>query len=217
MIDLLRKIFFVITVILVVVLLIVEKAFDHGFGLRGLSLLEGLLVFAVFLLALSVLLPPRIHGRIQGIITFIGAIFGLIFSFFCIIASFTGLMMMLSLIFAVPFGPLAYLAIFGHFARSEAAHVLAAGMLLKLFFSGFLVAAQERYLQNKGLVFLVITSLIGTIVVSFLHSLVPGVLVSLTDAVAGIVLGILAFLWSLWFLLKSLPGIVRVLMLWRSA
>jgi hypothetical protein len=217
MIDLLRKILFVIAVILIVAALIVEMAFDNGFGLKGLSLLEALLVFAVLLLVLSVLLPARIHGRIQGIITFIAAIFGLVFSFFCTIGSFVALMIMLSLIFAVPFGPLAYLAIFGHFARSDAAHVLAAGMLLKLFFSGFLVAAQVRYLQNKGLVFLVITSLIGTLIVSFLHAFVPGILVSITDAVAGIVLGILTFVWALWFLLKSLPGIGRVLMFWRSA
>jgi hypothetical protein len=217
MLDRLRKIFFIIAVILIVVALIVEKAFEQGFGLKALSLLEGLVVFAIILIVFALLLPERIHGRIQGIATLIVSIFALIYSFFCVLASFEALMIMLSLIFAVPFGPLAYLAIFGHFARSDAAQVLAAGMLLKLFFTGFIVAAQERYLQNKGLVFLVITSLLGTLVVSFLHSFVPGVLVSVTDAVAGIVVGILVFLWGLWFLLKSLPAIIRVLMVWRSA
>ena len=197
--------------------LIVERAFEPGFGLKGLSLVEGLLVFAIILVALSLLLPERIHGRLQGIVTLIVSIITLIYSFLCIIASFEALMIMLSLIFAVPFGPIAYLAIFGHFARADAALALTAGMLLKLFFAGFLVAAQERYLQNKGLVFLIVTSLVGTLIVSFLHNLVPGLMVSITDACAGIVLCIVAFLWAIWFLLKSVPAIIRILMVWRSA
>ena len=119
--------------------LIVERAFEPGFGLKGLSLVEGLLVFAI--ISLSLLLPERIHGRLQGIVTFIVSIITLIYSFLCIIASFEAIMIMLSLIFAVPFGPIAYLAIFGHFARADAALALTAGMLLKLFFVGFLVAA----------------------------------------------------------------------------
>lgn len=217
MLDRIRKIFFVVALVLIVFALIVEKAFDSGFGLKGLSLVEGLLTFAIILIALSILLPERIHARLQGIATLIVSIITLIYAFFCIIASFEALMVMLSLIFAVPFGPIAYLAIFGHFARADAAQILTAGMLLKLFFTGSLVAAHERYLQNKGLVFLIVTSLLGTLIVSFLHNLVPGLLVSITDAVAGIILGILSLLWAIWFLLKSLPGVLRVLMAWRSA
>ena len=126
-------------------------------------------------------------------------------------------MIMLALIMSVPFGTMVYLAVFGHFDRSTASHVLASGMVLKLFFAGFLVAAQERYLQNKGLVFLILSSLLGTIIISFLHNLVPGLLVSVTDAVAGIVMGIITFVWGFWFFLRSIPAIIKVLMVWRSA
>src|SRR6266699_2706406 len=154
MIDRLRKIFFIVALILVVVALIVEKAFESGFGLRGLTLLE------------------------------------------------------MPLVFAIPFGTMIYVAVFGHFDRSGASTVLSSGMLLKLFFGGFLVAAEERYLQNKGLVLLILSSLLVTIIISFLHNLVPILLVSITDAVAGIVMGIIALLWAIWFLLKSIPAIV---------
>jgi hypothetical protein len=217
MLDRIRKIFFIIAFILLVIALIVEKAFETGFGLRGLTLLEILLVFAILLVALSLILPERIHGRLQGIATLIVSILVALGSIVCIFAAFTVLMIMISLIFAFPFGPLVYLAIFGDFPRSDASTVLAAGMTLKLFFCGFLVAAQERYLQNKGLVFLILTSLLGTIIVSFLHNLVPGILVSITDAVAGIVMGIIALLWAIWFLIWSIPAIIKVLMVWRSS
>ena len=217
MLDRIRKIFFVIALILVVIALIAEKTFTTGFGLRGLTLLEALLVFSVILIALSLVLPDRIHGRLQGIATLIVSFFVALFSIVCIIAAFIELMIMLALLFAVPFGTIAYLAMFSHFPRPDAAVVLACGMLCKLFFAGFLVAAQERYLQNKGLVLLVLTSLLGSILVSFLHNFVPGILVYITDAVAGIVMGIITLLWSLWFLIRSIPAIFKVLLVWRSA
>src|SRR5258708_1596953 len=165
MLDRVRKIFFIIAFILVVIAMIVEKAFEKGFGLRGLTLLEGLLVFAILLVALSLILPERIHGRLQGIATLIVSFLVALASIVCILAAFAELMIMLALIFAVPFGTMVYLAVFGHFDRSGASLVLASGMLLKLFFAGFLVAAQERYLQNKGLVFLILSSLLGTLVI----------------------------------------------------
>jgi hypothetical protein len=135
----------------------------------------------------------------------------------CIFAAFIALMIMLALLMSVPFGTMLYMALFGDFPRTDAGHVLAAGMLLKLFFGGFLVAAQERYLQNKGLVFLILSSLLGTIIVQFLHNLVPGILVSITDAAAGFVVGIITFLWGAWFFLRSIPSIIKVLMVWRSS
>jgi len=202
---------------MVVMALIVEKAFESGFGLRGLTLLEILLVFAILLVALSYIHLERIQGRLQGIVTFIVSILVAIASIVCIFAAFIQLMIMLALVMAAPFGTIIYVAVFGHFDRSGASHVLDAGMLLKLFFGGFLIAAQESYLKNKGLVFLILTSLLGTIIVSFLHNLVPILLVSITDAVAGIVMGIIALLWAIWFLLKSIPSVIKVLMVWRSS
>lgn len=116
---------------------------------------------------------------------------------------------MVALLLAVPFGTIAYLAMFGSFDRSGATVALSLIMTLKLFFAGCLVLAHQRFLENKGLVLLILTSLLATLVIGFLQGLVPGILVSITDAIAAIVVGILALLWAIWFLLRSIPSIVK--------
>ena len=115
---------------------------------------------------------------------------------------------MVTLLLAFPFGTIAYLIIWGSFPRGEAAAVLALLMFLKLVFAGTLVAAQPRFVQNKGLVALVLTSLVANVVVAFLHALVPGVLVSILDAVAAIVVAIVAIVWAIVLLIGSIPAIV---------
>jgi hypothetical protein len=71
------------------------------------------------------------------------------------------------------------------------------------------VFAHQRFLQNKGLVLIIATSLIASIIVSFLHGLVPLFLVSITDAIAGIVVAIIAVIWGIFFLIGSIPAIIR--------
>jgi hypothetical protein len=74
-----------------------------------------------------------------------------------------------------------------------------------------LVAAQQRFIQNKGLVALVITTLVANLVVAFLHGIVPGILVSITDAIAAIVLAIVAIIWGLVLAIGSIPSIVNAI------
>ena len=71
--------------------------------------------------------------------------------------------------------------------------------------------AQPRFVQNKGLVLLTLTSLICNIVCEFLHGIVPGILVSITDAIAAIVFSIVAIIWAIVLLIGSIPGIIRAL------
>src|SRR6185369_17388454 len=78
------------------------------------------------------------------------------------------LILMVTLLLAFPFGTIAYLIIWGSFPRGEAAVILSLLMFLKLVFAGMLVAAQQRFIQNKGLVALVITTLVANLVVAFL-------------------------------------------------
>ena len=87
-----------------------------------------------------------------------------------------------------------YLAVFGHFPRGTAATILALLLSLKIACGICLPLAQQRFLQGTGLLLLLITSLVLNIVIAFLHDLVPGILVSLTDAVGGIVVGIVTAL-----------------------
>jgi VanZ family protein len=84
-------------------------------------------------------------------------------------------------------------------------------MTLKLFFAGFMVFAHQRFLQNKGLVLLTLSSFAATIIISFLHGFVPGFLASITDAIAGIVVAIIAVIWAIFFLVGSIISIVKAI------
>jgi len=55
----------------------------------------------------------------------------------------------------------------------------------------------------------ILTSLLATLIIGYLHGLVPLFLVSITDAIAAIVVAILALLWAIWFALRSLPAIIK--------
>ena len=127
-----------------------------------------------------------------------------------IFVTITLIMLMLALI-ASFFGIVVYLAVWGDFGRSQAAAILGALMLLKIGVGVLLILAHQRFLTNKGLVLLVVTSLVANVIVGFLHALVPIVLVSVTDAVAAIIVAILALIWAIALLVGSIIAIVRIL------
>src|SRR6266540_3079803 len=119
------------------------------------------------------------------------------------------LLIMVGLFFAFPFGTIAYLAIWGFFPRGDAAVILSLLMFLKLVFAGFLILAQPRFLQNKGLVALIVTSLVANIVVAFLHGFVPIILVSIVDDLAAVIFAIVAIIWAIILLIGSIPAVVK--------
>jgi hypothetical protein len=179
-----------------------------GLGIPYLALVDAAALFTVALMAAGLVLPQRLHGRLQGIVTLVFAILLLLTAVGLLVLAIAKLILMVTLLLAFPFGTIAYLIIFGFFPRGTAAVILSLIMFLKFVFGGALVAAQQRFLQNKGLVLLTLTSLVMTIVVSFLHGLVPGVLVSITDAIAGIVCAIAGIIWAIVLLVGAIVGIV---------
>lgn len=126
------------------------------------------------------------------------------------------LMLMVSLLMAVPFGTAIYFATYGTFDTGGARITLGMLMSLKLGFAACLLFAHQRFLQNKGLVLLILTSLLGNVIVSFLHGFVSGPLVSITDDIGAIIVAILAAIWALVFLLGSIPAIVKALRVDRA-
>ena len=84
-----------------------------------------------------------------------------------------------------------------------------ATLLLDRQIKGLLLDAHPRFLQNKGLVLLFLTSLLGGLIVSFLHGFVPVILVSITDGVAAIIIAILAIIWCIFFLIGAIVSIFR--------
>jgi hypothetical protein len=109
-----------------------------------------------------------------------------------------------------------YLAKFADFDTNQAVATLGVIMSLKLAFAGFLVFSHQRFLENKGLVLIILTSLLATIIISFLHGMVPFILASITDMIGAIVVAVLAAIWALFYLIGSIPAIVKVLRVDRA-
>jgi len=184
-----------------------------GMGIPYMALLDGVVLFSVALVSAGLLIPERVQGRVQGCATFIFGLLLILGAIVLIFAAIALLLLMIALLLAVPFGTIAYLAIYGFFNRGGASAVLSLLMLLKLGFAVSLVVAQQRFLENKGLVLLAISSLVGNIVISFLQGLVPGFLVSITDAIAAIVVAVCGCLWALFLLIGAVPAILKAIKL----
>lgn len=184
-----------------------------GRAITYLALVDGILLYTVVLIGLSLLVPEKLLARAQGVLTLIGSIILIIVGIILVIIAFIELLVMVSLFFAFPFGTAAYLALWGFFPRGDAAVLLSLLMFLKLAGCVFLVLAQQRFLQMKGLVLLVLTSLVCNIIVAFLHGLVPIILVSIFDNIAALVVGIIAIIWAIVLLVLSIPSIVAMIRL----
>ncbi|GLL04786.1 MULTISPECIES: hypothetical protein [Dactylosporangium] len=179
-----------------------------GLGVPYLALVDVVALFTVALMAAGLVVPAKLQGRLQGIVTLVFAVLLVLAAIGLLVLAVAKLILMVTLLLAFPFGTIAYLIGFGFFPRGTATVILSLIMFLKFVFAGSLAAAQQRFLQNKGLVALVLTSLLCTVAVSFLHGVVPGVLASITDAVAGIVCAVAAIVWAVVLLVGAVVGIV---------
>jgi hypothetical protein len=187
-----------------------------GRAIPYMALLDGIVFFTVALMGVGLLLRERIQGRVQGCVTLIYSLLTVIGGIFMIITAVLLVLVMVSLFLAVPFGTLAYLATFGFFDRTGASVALGLLMTLKLAFAICLVLAHQRFLQNRGLVLLILTSLLGNVIVSFLHGFVPRFLVSIFDGIAAIIVALLAVIWGLVLLVGSVISVIKLIRLGRG-
>lgn len=223
MLDEIRKPFFIIALILMLCVVLIEagspwmlkvtnKNFDlPGYGIQYLVFIDAFLFYVSLLIGLAFIIPERIQGRIQGIITLIVSFFGCLGIIAAIIFALVFLLLLVTLLLSPIFGTAAYLGIYGGFDRSGANITLSLIMTLKIIFVIFLILAHQRFLQNKSLVLLTLTSLIATLIISFLHNFVPGVLVSITDTIGAIVAAILALIWAIIFIIGSIIAIIKAI------
>jgi hypothetical protein len=168
-----------------------------GWGIPMLALLDIQLLFTALLMAAPLVFPESMTGRIQGVATLIVALILIVVGTIAGVAAFGLLMLLVALLTSAPFGPVAYAAMgYSTFPTGSAAATLAFIMVCKLGFMGVLALAHQRFLQNKGFMFLIGTSLLATIVISFLHGFVPVFLVSVSDLIGAIVVVILALIWA---------------------
>lgn len=228
MLDDLRKPFFILALVQIVLAVLIEagaaqligsaarhlpgaQAHADGLGVSSLAVLDSLVLLTVGLMGAALLVPERVQGRVQGVVTLAVALGVLLLSLVLLLAAIEWLTLMLGLLLAPIFGTLAYVVIYGRFGREEAAAVLGLLMLLKLGFAVCLMLAHQRFLENKGLVLIVATSLLAVLLLSFLHGFVPTLLVSITDTLGAIIVSILALVWAVVFLFGALVSIVKAL------
>lgn len=228
MLDELRKPFLIIALVLILLVVLLEACSGFlldlgtpgtsslgvetpGYGITYLAFLDGLVFYTTLLIALAMVIPERIQGRVQGCATAIVTFLGCLGTIFAIIMCLIMLIIMVTLLLAPIFGTIAYFAIYGHFDRSGAAVTLSLIMTLKLGFVICVVLAHQRFLQNKGLVLIVLTSLLANLIIVFLHNFVPLPLVSITDAIGAIIVGILAVIWAIIMLIFGVIGAVKAI------
>jgi hypothetical protein len=128
-----------------------------------------------------------------------------------VLALFALLMVMLGLFLAVPFGTLAYLAIWGFFDVGSASWALGLLLFLKVGAAVLLLVAQLTFLENKGLVTLLLVSMLLTAIVAFLHGFPPRILASITDVIAALVVLVVTAVWALVLLIASLFATFKAL------
>lgn len=182
-----------------------------GIGIRYLALVDGFLLFSVVMLGISTMVSQRAYGRAQGIVTLVVSVVWLVLCLVLALAAFTVLMVMIGLFLSPIFGTIAYVAIWGFFPTARAAAVLGLLLLLKLVFVVCLVLAQQRFLQVKWLMAHVAASLVLQLALGLVHGLLPRVVVSIGDQLAGLVIALVALVGTIVTLVLSVPAVVNAI------
>lgn len=194
-----------------------ESAQDPpGLAIPYLALANGLLLVILALMVLPLVIGARWTPLVGGIVSLLGGLVAVIAGIVMAIIAFVALTVMVSLFLAAPFGTLAYLAIFGFFDIWASAAALGLIMLLQLAAIVFLLVAQQSMLGNKRLVFFLLLAVVLTLLVMILHSIVPIILVSITDALGALIIAIVAAIWGLLMLIGGIISLVKQLQLGRQ-
>lgn len=194
-----------------VTLAAVQAETPPGVGIRQLALVDGLLVFALGVVAAGAVASQRVTARVQGIVTLIVSFFWLLGALVAAIVAFVKLLVMVGLFVATPFGTIAYLAIWGFFPVGSAKVLLGLLLLLKIVMVGLLLAAQPKFLEVKGLMTLIALSFLLQLVLGLLHGWLPLPVVAIGDQLWALVTAIVALVWALVMLVTSIPAVLRAI------
>jgi hypothetical protein len=188
-----------------------------GLGIPYLAILDSVLLFTILLTGSGLVLDQAVVANAQGCMSFIIALLSLIAGIAAIFTTLFLVILMVSLLLAVPFGTIAYMIVYGFFDRDGASVVLGLLMALKIAFVVMLILSQQRFIERKGLMLLIGCSLLGNVVISLLQGFPPIFLVSITDGIAAILVALCGAIWWLILLIGAIPAIVKVLGLLKLA
>jgi len=182
-----------------------------GYAISTLIAFDGMAFLGLFWMGAGLVISRRLVGRVQGIVSLIVSLVTIVIGILAVVLLVTLLLVMLGLLLAPPFGTLAYLAIWGFFARGPAAATLGLLLFLKIAAAVLLLLAQQSFIKNKSLVVLIGLSLLLTVLISFLHGFPPGILVSITDVIAALIVLVVAIIWSILVLIGAIVAIVKAI------
>ncbi|MCL4506539.1 MAG: hypothetical protein M1434_01965 [Chloroflexi bacterium] len=188
-----------------------------GLGILYLALLDGVLLFTILLTGSGLVIRQDVQANVQGCLSLVVSLLAVIAGIVAIISAIILVILMVALLLAVPFGTIAYLILYGFFNRDAASVVLSLLMALKIAFAVVLILSQQRFLERKGLLLLIGCSLLGNVVISILQGFPPGFLVSITDGIAAILVGLCGAIWWVILLIGAIPAILKVLGLVKLA
>lgn len=194
-----------------------DKPPRPGYAITALVAFDGMAFLGLLWMGAGLVLPRGLVGRIQGVGSLIAALVVIIASIVAVFVLLALLLVMVGLFLAPPFGTLAYLAIWGFFARGAAEATLGLLLLLKIVGAVLLVLAQQRFLRNKGLIVVVVVSLVLTVLIGLLHGLPPGILVSITDVIGALIVLIVALVWAILLLIGSIIAVIKAILSVRRA
>jgi hypothetical protein len=188
-----------------------------GLAISYLALVDVLLVLTVAFITAAILLPQRALAPVHAVTSLVASLLVLLASVLCFLLALGLTLTMVGLFLAFPFGTAVYLGLWGTFPVGMAAATLGALLFLKLAYGVGLVLAHPRFLENRGLVFLSVVSLVATVLAQFLQGLPPGIAASITDGVAAIVIAILGAICAIVVLVWSVVALVRLVLAARLA
>jgi hypothetical protein len=187
-----------------------EEGAQPGIGIPFMALVDGIVLFTVALMGTTLILKQSTQARLQGCVTLIFSVLLVLLSIVLLIVGITFVFYLLGLLGSI-FGIVVYIALFAFFNKGGALATLGILMALKLGFGASMLAAEQGFLKNKGLLLLVLTSLLANLILAFLIALVPLFLDSITDAVGGIIMSILALIWAIIMLIGGIIGTLKAL------
>ncbi|HEX2733789.1 MAG TPA: hypothetical protein VHM70_19400 [Polyangiaceae bacterium] len=170
---------------------------QHGLAVPALALFDVLLLCTILLLGASLLVSPRVMGRIQAPIRLVAALLVLVGSLEALLHAIAMAYFMLGLFLAPLFGTLAYLALWGFFATEATTGLLTLVTLIKIAVPIGLLLSHQAFLKVKMVVAMILTSLVLSVVVSLVLGLVPGIVASIADTIAAIVIALVTLIFSL--------------------
>jgi hypothetical protein len=184
-----------------------------GLGITTLGLIDGLIFYSWTTIKLGGLVPEKILTPTTKISNFIFFLVMLIVSITVFFITIALLLLMISLLMAIPFGTVAYMAMYADFPKGAAQATLGMLLFLKMAFAVIIVFGEKRLFEDyRKFLILLGCSFLLNIALSFLHAFVPGFLVSITDAIGAIIISIFAIIWFLILFIGSIWGVITLIM-----